>query len=243
MSVIAQTPPQQTLTIGGPRQQAAARPILTPAAPPRPVEDISARFSAAPAVAREQLARAVGALDQALAAGREAAGILVEGADLLKTAAKSANGADLAHQTARAIFQRFDQMVAEGGPLLSGDVLSAQLDPDSAPVEIVGIDARRGGPIVRIDLESDLTTMARDAQASLARLDSGVAQLSGVAPKLAAHGSFLDRLETGLRANVAPELSAEAARLTALNVSQSLAGADSAILRAAPQTILALFRD
>jgi hypothetical protein len=242
MTAIVQ--PQSTIS-SGVRAQPQPRPLLTPSAQPTPrlMDDVATRAPSTAAGARDQLARAAGALDQALAAGREAAGILVEGFDLFKVAAKSEGGAELTRQGARAIFQRYDQMIAEGGPLLSGGGVAAQIDADSAAVEIPGIDARRGGPITRADLDGDIASLARDTQASLARLESGVAQLSGYAPKLAAHGRFLDSLDAGLRASVTTDFDAETARLAALNVSQSLGGAGSAILSAAPQTILALFRD
>jgi hypothetical protein len=244
MTAIVQ--PQSTIA-SAVRPQAQNRPLLTPnpapTPPPRSDDVQSARTASPSAVARDQVSRAATALDQALAAGREAAGVLVDGHDLLKAAAKNQSGGELAQQTARAIFQRYDQMIAEGGGLLSGGIVAAQIDAESAAVEIPGIDARRGGPIVRVALDGDVAALARDTQASLARLEAGVAQLSAYAPKLAAHGRFLDSLDSGLRAATAPDLNAETARLAALNVSQGLSANGGAISNAAPQTILALFRD
>lgn len=193
-------------------------------------------------------------LDLALAIGRQAAGLLTK----LRDAARSAIGGDTDKASANANFTALLQQysgvvngaIDSGADLLAGQSLTVAIDPEAAPVTVPGYDLRlKGQPgaedVLKLSLVTDLsdpTAVARDADASLARLDTALGRLSGASQRLGSHASFLSALDSAVGANVT-DLDAEGARLTALQVRQTLTGFNAAIANSSPSNLLTLFRD
>ncbi len=207
--------------------------------------------------ARAGLAQASGGLDLALATGREAANIVSQMRDLARAAA---NGDDAARaaadQSFKALLQRYEQVVNgavdAGASVLAGENLTLDVDPDAPPITVQGFDLRlKDAPgaedVLRLAKGAGLAdassaaASARDADASLARIDIALSRLSGASQKLAAHDGFLNALDKVVANDVVTDLDAEGARLTALQVRQSLAGAQTAIANSAPSALLSLF--
>jgi flagellin len=217
------------------------------AAPERAVQGAAApSYTTDLSAVRAAIAAASSAMDAALAAGREGAGVLAQAADIARAGAADPDLARLTQaQALPALMQRYAQIVDSvlevGGGLLAGATLRLPADPDTGPVDLVGEDIRIGGPLVRADAREP-SDVAREAQANLARVEAALGRLSGAAQKIGAHSSLLDALDSSLANNVVAELNAESARLLALDVSQKLAGERSSIANAGPQAILALFR-
>lgn len=251
---------------------------LSPAsAQARPVErETSARDAAAPGVSvdpriehredvrlvREDVAEARGGLDWAISVIREARSALVDARDAAQRAADPATpeaGRVAYDVTFRAALQTLglavDAAVAAGAPLLTGESLSVDADPDSdLRLEIAGLDVRLKNAVTgdeallltRGASAADRTSAeeaARAADRSLVRIDAGLRRLNGESARLDQHERLLGALDAALGQNVAPDLDAEAARLMALHVRQDLAGANTAIANARPNALLALFRE
>lgn len=194
-------------------------------------------------------------LDLALAIGRQAAGLLTK----LRDAARSAiGGGDTEKASANANFtallKQYSDAVngaIDGADLLAGESLTVSLDPEAAPVTVQGYDLRlKNQPgaedVLKLSAGTDLSdpaAVARDADASLARLDTALGRLSGASQRLGSHASFLSALDSAVGANVVADLDAEGARLTALQVRQTLTGFNAAIANSAPSNLLTLFRD
>jgi flagellin len=197
---------------------------------------------------------ATGKLDLALAAGREAANLISQLRDLARSAASGQAGAD-AGASFKDLLSRYSSVVngaIEGGAdVLAGGSLTVALDPDTAPITVNGYDMRlKAQPgaedVLRLSADSDLSdpaAIARDADASLARLDTALGRLSGASQRLNAHASFLSALDGAVAKDVNVEMDAEGARLTALQVRQTLSGLNAAIANSAPSGLLTLFRD
>lgn len=212
--------------------------------------------------AREDVADARDGVEFAIAAARDVRALLGEARDLAVRAADSAtpDAARAAQDVAfRSAVQRLGQIVdgaiARGAPLLAGEALSVQADPDSdAATDIAGLDLRlksavtgdeallltRGASIG--DALSAAET-ARAADKSLARLDAGLARLESEAVRLTQHDRVLGALDAALAANVAPDLGADGARLLALAVRQELSQSTAPIAGAKPNAVLSLFRE
>jgi flagellin len=75
----------------------------------------------------------------------------------------------------------------------------------------------------------------------LARLDTALGRLSGASQKLAAHDGFLATLDGASAKLVNSDMDSETARLTALQVRQTLAGSNAAVANSAPGALLSLF--
>lgn len=209
------------------------------------------------AAARQALTKAAGSLDLALGAGREAANILSQMRDLARAAASGDDAArTAADQGFKALLQRYDQVVSgaidAGASSLAGQSLSLSVDPDAPAITVPGFDLRlKDDPgaedVLRLTRGASLAdpvsaaAAARDADSSLARIDIALGRLSGASQKLAAHDGFLGALDKAVANDVETDLDAEGARLTALQVRQTLAGGQSAIANTAPSALLALF--
>jgi flagellin len=208
--------------------------------------------------ARLAIAGASTALDVGLAAGREAAGVLSQMRDLARAAVNGGAGpsAGIGDAQFKALLQRYSQIIdnaiAGGADILSGKALTLQVDPDTPPVTVQGYDMRlKNEPgtedVLRLSTSSSLAddgsaiSAARDADASLARLDTALSRLSGASQKLAAHDGFLATLDGATAKLVDPEINGESARLIALQVRQTLAGANAAIANSGPGSLLSLF--
>lgn len=212
--------------------------------------------------AREDVADARDGIDFAIAAARQARSALAEARDLALRAADPAapDAARVAGDVAfRASVQQLGQIVdgaiADGAPLLAGDALSVQADPDSeAAIDIAGLDLRLKSAVTgeeallltRGASIADLTSAgesARAADTSLARLDAGLRRLDAEANRLSQHDRVLGALDAALAADVAPDLDADAARLLALQVRQDLSQSTAPIANAKPNAVLSLFRE
>jgi flagellin len=204
--------------------------------------------------ARLAIAGASTALDIGLAAGREAAGVLSQMRDLARAAVNG--GAGVGDAQFKSLLQRYAQIidgaVAGGADILSGKTLTLQVDPDTPPVTVQGYDMRlKAEPgtedVLRLSTSSSLAddgsaiSAARDADASLARLDTALGRLSGASQKLAAHDGFLATLDGASAKLVNSDMDSETARLTALQVRQTLAGSNAAVANSAPGALLSLF--
>jgi flagellin len=211
---------------------------------------------------REDIADARAGLDWALAVIREARSALIEARDVALRAADPAapDAARAAHDVAfRSALQKLgmavDAALAEGAPLLAGEALAVEADPDSdAAHAIAGLDIRLKAAVTgeeallltRGASVADRAGAEQSAQAadrSLQRIDAGVRRLEGEGARLDQHGRLLGALHAALAQQVEPDLGAEAARLMALQVRQELAGANAPIANARPNALLALFRE
>jgi flagellin len=207
--------------------------------------------------ARAALSKASGSLDLALAAGREAANIVSQMRDLARAAATGDDAArTAADQTFKALLQRYEQVVTSaieaGASVLAGQSLSLEVDPDAPAINVQGFDLRlKADPgaedVLRLSTAASLAdassaaSAARDSDSSLARIDIALSRLSGASQKLAAHDGFLSALDKAVANDVVTDLDAEGARLTALQVRQTLIGSQSAIANAGPSALLSLF--
>lgn len=226
---------------------------------PQRTDHIEASYRGDISGAREALSGAGANLDLALAAGREAAKLVSQMRDLAR-AAVSGDDATRAAASEKfaALLDQYGQTVngaiAGGAGVLAGEAVTVSVDPDAPPVTVQGYDLRlKDQPgaedVLRLSSSSTLSNPtaaadgARDAEASLARLDTALSRLSGASHRLASHDTFLATLDGAVAANVSTDLDAEGARLTALQVRQSLAGANVAIANSAPSGLLALFRE
>jgi hypothetical protein len=208
--------------------------------------------------AHEALANARKLMDLALGAGREGASILARMRDLARAAIETSDESaraqlDAQFQTLRAKYgETIDGAIQAGANLLGGASLNVTLDSEGAPVTIAGYDLRlKDAPgaedALRLSRASSLINdplgVARDADASLARVDGALSRLSGAAQRLSAHDQFLSALDGATAARVSEPADAEGARLLALQVRQGLLGTNVAITNTAPNALLTLFRE
>jgi flagellin len=228
-------------------------------AAPQRTDQIQSSYRGEIGGAREALSGAGARLDLALAAGREAAKLVSQMRDFARAAATgdeatraaaSASFASLLDQYGKTV----GAAIAGGASVLAGEAVSVSVDPDAPSVTVQGHDLRlKDQPgaedVLRLSTKSHLNDptaaadAARDAEASLARLDTALSRLSGACLRFASHDAFLATLDSAVAADVSTDLDAEGARLTALQVRQSLAGVNVAIANSAPSGLLALFRE
>ncbi|MDX2233641.1 MAG: hypothetical protein NW200_04005 [Hyphomonadaceae bacterium] len=212
--------------------------------------------------AREDVAEARDGIDFAIAVARQVRALLGEARDAAQRAADPATpdaaraADDVAFRAAlQQVGQVVDAAIADGAPLIAGDALSVQADPDSdAAVAVAGLDLRlksavtgeeallltRGASVAdRVSAQESV----RAAETSLARLDAGLRRLDADNARLAQHDGILKALDGALGAAAAPDLDADGARLLALQVRQDLSRASAPIANAKPNAVLSLFRD
>lgn len=231
----------------------------TARAAPQRTDQIEASYRGDIGGAREALSGASVGLDLALAAGREAAKLVSQMRDFARAAASGDETTRAAAATSFAgLLEQYGQTVggaiAAGASVLAGDAVTVSVDPDAPAVTVQGYDLRlKAQPgaedVLRLSTGSNLSDptaaadAARDAEASLARLDTALSRLSGASHRFASHDTFLATLDGAVAANVSTDLDAEGARLTALQVRQTLAGVNVAIANSAPSGLLSLFRE
>jgi hypothetical protein len=245
-----------TVGYGGAGRSADARSTTAPAA--TDTIDVDSAYLASVGTARGSVSEATSAVDLALATGRDGAQLLSQARDLARQAAGATDDATRGalNDQFQSVLQSYANLVGgaaqDGDGLLAGGAISVAVDPEAAPVQITGQDARLkdsagGDDILRLTTASNLSSQAAAAQAasdadsSLSRLDAVMSRMSSAAQKLSAHDNFLSTVQ-GV-SGVNSGLDADAARLLALQVRQSLSGQSGAIANAAPQAILGLFRD
>lgn len=212
--------------------------------------------------AREDVADTRDAIDFAIATAREARGFLLEARDLAFRAA-DADTPDAARAAQdvgfRAALQQLGQLVdgaiAAGAPLVGGDALSVQADPDStATLDVPGLDLRlkarvAGDEAVLLTRTSSVADRAgaleaaRAADRSVANVDAGLRRLDGESGRLAQHDRILGALDAALASSVQTDFDAEGARLLALQVRQDLSQATAPIANAKPSAVLSFFRE
>lgn len=212
--------------------------------------------------AREDVADARDAIHFAIATAREARGFLLEARDLALRAA-DADTPDAARAAQdvgfRSVLQQLGKLVdgaiAAGAPLVAGDTLSVEADPDSpVTLEVGGLDLRvkasvNGDEAVLLTRTSTIADRsnaleaARAADQSVANVDAGLRRLDGESGRLAQHDRILGALDASLISNVRVDLDADGARLLALQVRQDLSQATAPIASARPNAVLSFFRE
>lgn len=205
-----------------------ARPIMSPVGQ-RAEPAVQVLTRTALSDVGKDMSVALAALDRAVAAGRNAGPILAEAEEIVRAGALAPEIEEL--------MRRYDAALDEGGPLLKGNSIFATIDPRTPAVEIEGIDVSRAAPVGEgVDALKALQTLR-------GKLDGALSALSEQGGRLGAHGGLVELLSAQLRSAVSIDLDAEEARLTALQVGQSLAESAYPAANAAPHAILSLFRD
>ena len=209
------------------------------------------------------LDRATSVVDVALAAGENISDLLnqlkekvVAATDeSLKTQSRELLDADF-QAILRAIQQAAENAEFDGSNLLDGSLTNgirflANAEAD-AFITLSSKDLSLSGSIITITTSSNLQTVteANDVlallDASIDNLNSALGEMGSQGKQIAAHNTFVsklqDTLETGIGNLVDADLAKESARLQALQVQQQLGAQALSIANQAPQIILSLFR-
>ncbi|WP_374275040.1 flagellin [Brevundimonas sp.] len=209
------------------------------------------------------LDRATSVVDVALAAGENISDLLnqlkekvVAATDeSLKTQSRELLDADF-QAILRAIQQAAENAEFDGSNLLDGSLTNgirflANAEAD-AFITLSSKDLSLSGSIISITTSSNLQTVteANDVlallDASIDNLNSALGEMGSQGKQIAAHNTFVsklqDTLETGIGNLVDADLAKESARLQALQVQQQLGAQALSIANQAPQIILSLFR-
>lgn len=202
--------------------------------------------SAALALLRGSLDRAIGALDVAIGAGGSVLGQMAVLRDL------AAEHAEATPEKRASLAESFERLVARIDDLIDSAWTNGVNLIAGAPEGGLRVDAALdgGGPLVIApeDFRGLAGLGLSDADAlgaALAQLSDGLSRLTEYARKLDAHAGFLGKL-SDVAQTLGPNeagLDADGARLQALSVRQSLQGGGFAIANAAPVSVLALFRE
>ncbi|MET0183322.1 MAG: hypothetical protein ABW199_10590, partial [Caulobacterales bacterium] len=181
---------------------------------------------------RESIDDGLAALDLALAAGREALTRLNQIGERARN-----------DQNAQVEIDAYvSGLNAAQSGLLFGDDLSVAAEPGAQALTIEGADFRIGG---RISVPADASSispadLAKAAQDGAAALQEHLTRLENASRELQAHSGFVSAAESAIGAR--SDLSADGARLLALQVRQGLDQSGLAIANAQPQAVLSLFR-
>lgn len=196
--------------------------------------------------ARESVRQGLSDLDLSVSVARDAAKLVAE----IGEAAHA--GDDVAVQAA---LSELDGMVkagiAAGGAALTGASVRVQTERDVVPFEIEGLDLRvkeSADDAMRLtrstnagDAEAGAAAV-RDAEESLVRIQAGLDRLRAAAQRLEVHDGFLATAEGAVSGGLRSDLTAESARLLALQVRQGLSESSASIASARPDSVLGLFR-
>ncbi len=173
----------------------------------------------------------------------------------LKTQSRELLDADF-QAILRAIQQAAENAEFDGSNLLDGSLTNgirflANAEAD-AFITLSSKDLSLSGSIITITTSSNLQTVteANDVlallDASIDNLNSALGEMGSQGKQIAAHNTFVsklqDTLETGIGNLVDADLAKESARLQALQVQQQLGAQALSIANQAPQIILSLFR-
>ncbi|MGE3931252.1 MAG: hypothetical protein AB7G05_13905 [Hyphomonadaceae bacterium] len=196
--------------------------------------------------ARDSVRSGLAQVHLALAAGHDAQATLVRMQGVAQGGESNAQ-AQL-DELLSGLQARIEAAVAQGATLLKGDALMVEAEPGAAPVAVAGADLRvKGEPAasdvvqVRAGAQVGDETLVRDVQASLEKLQQAMERLLDAARSLEAHQGFLGAAEGAQ--GVRHDLSADSARLLALQVRQGLSAAGAQpIANVEPQAVLSLFR-
>jgi hypothetical protein len=191
--------------------------------------------------ARESIRAGVAQLHEALAAGHDAQALLVKVQSLSRTGDQAGLTAAL-----QGFAQRIEAAIGRGASLLAGESVAVEAEPGAAPVALPGVDLRlKAEPgaedLIVVPAEADVASvgLSQAAQKSLENLQEAMSRLVEAARALEAHQGFL-----GVAASAGQgDMSADGARLLALQVRQGLEAAGAAsIANAEPKAVLSLFR-
>lgn len=182
--------------------------------------------------ARDSVQSGLAALDLALAVGREALQRLIEITD----AARAGEGAQDALDAYRKTIE------AAPSPVLAGEDLVIQAEPNGAPITVAGADISPAGVRLPVDASSvSGAALARTAQDAINLVQAHLSRLDAAARGLEAHVAFIGAAESAVGAR--NDVDADGARLLALQVRQGLEAVGSTpIANAQPQAVLSLFR-
>ena len=202
-----------------------------------PRDTVSLTPGASEDVAREGLLAARAGLDLAIAAGRQALGVLGDISEVSARAARPDAPAEarlVQDQSLRALSSRLSEIIdgaiAAGARALTGEATEA------GP----GLDLRPGAPggAISLSLDASLTTeegaraTAAAARESFAKVGAGLARLQESADGFDVHLNALAALDKSLAGKLSASLDEDSARMIALQVSQTLAGLDQPIVNA-----------
>lgn len=192
-------------------------------------------------------------LDLSIAAGRQVLSVLAEIGDLAGRAA-SPNAPPEARavqdQSLRGLLTRIteivDSAIGAGARTIGGDPIQLS----DAGAQIDGLDLRLGAkggavslsPSASILTQSDAEETAVAVRESFSRVSVGLARLEDVSAGFGVHANALAALEKSVSGAVRQSLDEDSARLLALQVRQTLAGTQSAVVNAAQGGILSHFR-
>ncbi len=145
----------------------------------------------------------------------------------------------------------FDGSNLLDGSLSSGLGFMANADATSN-ITLMGLNLSLGGSTITVPANGDISTITNAAsmltlvENSIANVNTAVANLGGQSNQITAHASFVsllsDSLTVGVGHLVDADVPAESARLTALQVQQSLSAQSLSIANQAPNVLLSLFQ-
>ena len=192
------------------------------------------------AQARESVRAGMMQIHEALAAGHDAQAMLVKVQALTKTGGAEAQ-AEL-KSTLSAFAERIEAAIARGATMLSGQAVTVQAEPGTAPVNIDGVDLTLGGETLGVsaDAQANDPAVPEAVQRSLEKLQDAMSRLLDAVRSLEAHQGFLGVAQSA--AGVRADLDADSARLLALQVRQGLEKSSGPIANVEPQAVLSLFR-
>jgi flagellin len=223
--------------------------------------DTEAGYDYALAAAQRETTDARGAIDLAVATARDGRSLLADARDIAARAA-APDTPDAARQAQdvafRDLIQQFgrliDQAIRDGSTLLEGKELAIAADPElTQSASVDGLDLRlatrpSGADVVQIGAGASVADPASAADSvrrldeTVRRIDDGVRRLSDAGEGLGGHERILSALSTALRETLSVDLTADGARLMALQVRQGLSGVSESIANVRPDGLLAHFR-
>ncbi len=198
--------------------------------------------AAAWAAARESVRNGLAQIASVLEIGDEAQGFLTKIQDLARAYEEDPGAAEAELRTTISQFaDRVKAAIQEGVRALTGETISVQAEPGSAPLAIDGLNLQVPGGVFAFDENTSAEDIASAVQKSRELLQGGLTRLLDSARALEAHQGFLSAASAA--GGVRGDLNADSARLLALQVRQGLEGLQGgAIANAEPQAVLALFR-
>jgi hypothetical protein len=181
-------------------------------------------------------------IDVAVAGGREAVSILGQLRDFGRAASEAPDSlSTLPQSQVQALTQRFDQVltatVAAGGRLVTGEALTATVDPSGGTMTVDGFDLRG---VAADALSGDPARLWTSAQDALTKTQTALVRWEDAEQRLRSHQEVLTLAQDGSVQGVSLDLGAEGARLLALQVRQALQADPGAALGAG--SILGFFR-
>ena len=209
------------------------------------------------------LNRAQSISDVGIAAGQSVSDLL----STLKTKVLSAtdssidtNSRAVLNTDFQSLLTRIQQTVSQAGfnwvNLLDGSTTAgigfiASADASST-ITLTGKNFSLGGPTITVPANADISTQTNASavlslvESSIGNVNSALANLGNQSNQITAHNSFVGKLSDSLKVGVGnlvdSDISAESARLTALQVQQQLSAQSLSIANQSSSVILSLFQ-